>query len=279
VPTPEAKKKATTKRIISVVLWVLAIAAEVVGIFQLRQWDEPLISKIPALYFLIGIIVVDLILVIIAGFSWKGADKLDPPSKKNKFAFILQTQFAVLMAAICFVPLIVLIFTNKNMKGKDKGILGAVACVALVIAVLCSINYNPPSKEEYAAQKYLVYAMTGKDEVFWLNTAGSSYKYHIYETCSAIGDKEHSHGTVAEAGAQNQLKEDSLCLICLNKYAKDEQYAALRESAVALGVLYYDSTGKLTIATADEINTIMDENPLVVDDSPSDGDADVDAEG
>jgi hypothetical protein len=48
--------------------------------------------------------------------------------------------------------LIIVILTNKNLSGKQKGILGGIAGAALVIAGLVGVDFNPPSIEEYTSR-------------------------------------------------------------------------------------------------------------------------------
>lgn len=112
------KSSATTKRILSVILWVAALAAEVGAILILNgTWYLP---DDKSMYFLIGLVVVDLILVVIGAQFWKGANRLDPPSKKNKFTFYLWSQMGLIAAIICFLPLIILLLKNKDMDAKTK---------------------------------------------------------------------------------------------------------------------------------------------------------------
>jgi phenylacetate-coenzyme A ligase PaaK-like adenylate-forming protein len=63
VVTAANKKSATGKRVAAVILWVLALAAEVGAILMLNgTWYIPEEQK---MYWLIGALVIDLILVII----------------------------------------------------------------------------------------------------------------------------------------------------------------------------------------------------------------------
>jgi hypothetical protein len=48
---------------------------------------------------------------------------------------------------IAFLPIIILIFTDKDLDKKSKGIVGTIAIVALAIAGLSSYDWNPVSME------------------------------------------------------------------------------------------------------------------------------------
>ena len=71
-PTPEAKQKATTFRIIALVLWALAIAGEVFAIFWVLK--QSTINMV----LLIAAIVVIGVLAVIGDLLWKRANLLDP---------------------------------------------------------------------------------------------------------------------------------------------------------------------------------------------------------
>jgi hypothetical protein len=211
VPTPESKAKATKLRIISVILWILGIAAEAGAIFALIKLSQPLDNKAWAL--LIGLIVIDAVLVIIGSQLWKKANRLDPASKKEPIRFFLQNQLGVIIAVIAFLPLVVFIFTNKNLDRKSKGILGGIAAIALVVAGLWSADFNPPSVEEYSEQTNRVeWLNDGNNQVYWTK---SGTVYHLYDDCSHINSNrtdEIFQGTVAQA---RELKKiTNLCKSC-----------------------------------------------------------------
>ena len=216
IPTAEAKGKAKKLRLFSFLLWILAIAAEAGAIYVLVTCAKP-IETISWIW-LGGLIAVDLILVILGSMLWKKANRLDPASKKDKVKFFLQNQLGVIVAVIAFLPLVVLIFTNKDLDGKSKGILGGVAVIAMVIAGLASADFNPPSQEEYAAQTSRVEELTGANEVCWTK---SGTKYHLYKECSSINTNRTDEifvGTVAQARELKNITE--LCKFCENKAEK-----------------------------------------------------------
>ena len=240
VPTPEAKGKATQLRIFAILVWVLAIAAEVGAIFVLIKSAKPLVTS--TWVWLIGLIVVDLILVVIGSMLWKKSNRLDPASEKDTVRFFIQNQLGVIIAVIAFLPLVILIFTNKDLGGKEKGILGGIAIAALIIAGLLSADFNPPSQEKYAEQSALVQDLMGADQVYGTK---SGSKYHLYSDCQYLKSErtaEIFEGTVAGLYANNsRIKPDisSLCSVCERKAAKskgwtDEQLQQAKEKAKAL---------------------------------------------
>ena len=212
VPTPESKGKATQLRIIAVILWVLGIAAQIGAI--------ALLFKVPiSMLWIIILIAVDLVCVIIGSILWKKSNRLDPASKKDKLKFFMQSQLGLVTAIIAFLPLVVFIFTSKNLDGKQKGILGGIAVAALVIAGLVGTDFNPPSQEEYAEQGNRVEWLKGNNEVFWTK---SGTVYHLYDDCSHINSNRTDEifaGTVAQARELKNITK--LCKTCENKAIKE----------------------------------------------------------
>jgi hypothetical protein len=206
VPTAESKGKATQLRVISGILWFVAICAQIGAISLLFRQPVQMI-------WIIVLIVIDLILVVIGSILWKKSNRFDPASKKDKFKFFLQNQLGLVTAIIAFLPLVIFILTNKNLDGKQKGILGGVAVVALIVAGFMGIDFNPPSVEEYTEQTNRVeWLNDGKNEVYWTK---SGSVYHLYSDCSYINtDKtaEIFEGSVAQA---RELKNiTNLCSRC-----------------------------------------------------------------
>ncbi len=222
-PTEAAKKKATTLRIVAIVLWVIAIAGEAVGIFWLlrqrqatsaagtqgelvRDADTGLLVESSVTYefpqwafiTLIVLLVVIAALSITGSMLWKKANRLDPASQKDKFRFFVQNQLGAIIAILAFLPLIVMIFLNKDMSKNQKAIVGVVGIVLAAGSVALGIDYNPPSVEKYTADQSTVIQLLGKDEVHWV--AGGS----VYHVCADVSDitnasSEPASGTTAEA--------------------------------------------------------------------------------
>jgi hypothetical protein len=219
VPTEGAKKKATTKRIIAMLLWVVAIGLEVAAIFWLlrqrtfvggdgefvRDPETGLLSEkgatatFPdwAFYTLIGALVVIAALAITGSILWKQANRLDPASREDKVRFFVQNQLGVIIAILAFLPLIIMIFMNKDMDGKQKGIAGGIGIVLALVAAYFGAEFNPASVEQYTADQSAVIQLLGEDKVYWV--AGGS----VYHVCDEVSDlqtgSEILNGTTAEA--------------------------------------------------------------------------------
>lgn len=202
------KSSATTKRILSVILWIAALASEIGAILILNgTWYLP---EDKNMYFLIGLVVADLILVVIGALLWKGANRLDPPSKKNKFTFYLWSQMGLIAAIICFLPLIILLLKNKDMDAKTKKIVSIVAAVALVIAALLSVDFSPTSSEDLAAAQELAMEV-GDGTAYWTQFGKS---YHLDPNCHTLLNSSTIYsGTVEEAFAANREDPCNFCAL------------------------------------------------------------------
>ena len=195
-PTPEAKKQATTFRLIAGGLWLLAIAGEAFTIF----W---VLRQVPVnMVLLIILIVVIGALAIGGSLLWKKANRLDPASKEDKVRFFVQNQLGAIIAVIAFLPLIILIFTNKDMDGKQKALAGIIAIVIGGGALALGVDYNPPSVEQYTAESNTIEQLTGQDLVYWTKSGS------VFHVCAEVPDvnKESQdgqiyEGTVADAHA------------------------------------------------------------------------------
>ncbi len=209
--SPEAKAKAKQLRIFAILAWVLAMAGQVFAILKLIS-DETLVWLIVA-------IVVILILAITGSTLWKRANKLDPASEKDKTRFFIQNQLGAILGVLAFLPLVILIFTNKDISGKTKGIAGTIAAIALVAAGITGADFNPSSIEKYTeeinqqteAAKNL---SIDSDNVYW-SKAGN--KYHAYADCYHIKGKALSQGSIKESWEQKGISE--LCKTCQKKAA------------------------------------------------------------
>lgn len=201
-PTAEAKSSATNKRVFALVLWGLAIALEAVAIFWvLRPPFDELVEAggFPQWrwYTLLGFLVVIGLLAIIGSQLWKAANRLDPASEKDKFRFFVQNQLGAIIALVAFVPLIILIFMNKDMNAKQKNIAGGVGIVVALAAVVLGIDFKPMSQEQAAVESQVVTQLTGEDRVFY--TDGGAVM-HLCEGVSDLADSATIvDGTTGEA--------------------------------------------------------------------------------
>ncbi|WRS29562.1 hypothetical protein U6G28_08525 [Actinomycetaceae bacterium MB13-C1-2] len=199
-PTPEAKSKATRFRVFAWIAWVVAIGLEIFTI----AW---VLKQTPVnTWLLVGILVVIALLAVAGNLLWKQANRLDPASERNKTKFFIQNQLGAIMTILAFLPLIVLIFTNKDMDGKQKAVAGGIGAVlAIAVALLSGVTWDSPSQEQYAAEENIIVALTGADEVYWVKSGT------VFHVCEAVPDVNRESkdgqiyvGTVAEAHAQGK---------------------------------------------------------------------------
>ena len=214
--TGDPKKRATCKRVWAIICRVIAIAFEVIGILKLTDvinW----FSGLDITTFLIICIVSDLIFVIIGSLLWKKANHIDPASEKNKTKFWLWNNLWTILSVLAFLPIIILVFTDKDLDKKSKGLVGGIAIIALAIAGLASYDYNPVSMEwlERAEQEVLHVSPSGT--VYW---AEYSKKYHVDKDCPAFSNSETVYeGTVRDA-YERWLTDP--CRRCIPEYHEDE---------------------------------------------------------
>ncbi|MFE6733868.1 hypothetical protein [Microbacterium sp. NPDC057650] len=225
-PTPEAKKKATTFRWIAAVLWALAIVGEAVGIFWLlrqrvyvgeagtftRDPDTGLVTEsgATAIFPQWAFISLLVLLVVIAALSitgsvlWKKANRLDPARKSDKARFFVQNQLGAIIAIVAFLPLVILIFLNKDMDKGQKATAGIVGVVLALIATYIGIDFAPASVEQYNADQSTVIQLLGKDQVVWVEGG------KVYHVCDQVPDiqtgSEKITGTTAEAVAAGKQR-------------------------------------------------------------------------
>jgi hypothetical protein len=80
---------------------------------------------------------------------WKAANRHDPASQSDRARFFFQNQLGAIITVIAFLPLLVLIFMDKDMDPKNKKIAGGIGAVLAVAATLIGVSWNPPSVEQY----------------------------------------------------------------------------------------------------------------------------------
>lgn len=203
------RQKATKLRIFALLSWIVAIVFEVFAIMQLQK--DPINTT-----WLIVFIAADLLFVIVGSVLWKKANRFNPASKKQKIKFFLQNQLGLIVSVIAFLPLLILIFKNDKLDGKQKRLVATVAIGALLIAGLTGIDFNPPSQEQYQEEIAQVKALNGgHDYVYWTKSGKS---YHLYEDCSYINTDrtvEIFQGTVVQAKEMKKISD--LCDRCQSR--------------------------------------------------------------
>ncbi len=210
----ESKAKAKKLRLNAVLLWVLGIAIEIGAIFGLLLNKSILAEKATvddrgvlttatefptwAFVLLIVLLVLDGIAVVIGSMLWKKSNKLDPASEKEQVKFFVQNQLGAFIPIVAFLPIIMLIFLNKDMGKTQKGVAGTVGIVVALAAVALGIDFNPASVEKYTAEKQAVIQLLGEDKVY---CAGGGEVYHVCGDVSDLRDSDVTSGTTADAVA------------------------------------------------------------------------------
>lgn len=193
-------------RIGAVILWILAIVFEVLAVLIVVGKIQ--MTFLPVMWQLIVMIVLDLACVIIGAQLWKKANHIDPVSEKNKVKFWLWNNMGVIACVIAFVPLIIIMLSNKNLDKQTKTICTVAAIIALLIGGVVSYDFNPVSEE----QKDAAVEVLGDTQVFW---APFGRVYHTHEDCSALNRSETlTYGTVDQAIAHNRTR---LCSFCASR--------------------------------------------------------------
>jgi hypothetical protein len=143
--TQDQKGAAKRLRIYAGLCWLVAIGTEIAGIVFLKQ-GKFATGNLPLL---IGLLVVIAVFAIAGSILWKKANRHDPASKADGFRFFVQNQLGAIITMIAFLPLIVLIFMDKDMDPKNKKIAGGVGVALALLATVIGIDFEPPSVEQY----------------------------------------------------------------------------------------------------------------------------------
>ena len=186
----------------AIIAWVFAIGFELLAFLVVSGKVD--LKFIPQMAQLIIFIVLDLACLILGSQLWKKANHINPMSEKNKALFWLWNNMGVVVAALAFVPFIILLLTNKKIDRKLKIVGIAAAAVALIIGGACSVDYNPVSAEQKAAAQSAI-----EGTVFW---APFGHVYHTHDDCQALNQTETlTAGDVEQAIAANRTRLCSFC--------------------------------------------------------------------
>jgi hypothetical protein len=226
-------------RIFAALCWIVAIGGEIAGIVLLYRhaFDH---GNLPLL---IGILVGIAVFAIAGSLLWKAANKHDPARKSDTAKFFFQNQLGAIITLIAFLPLIVLIFMDKDMDPKNKKIAGGVGAVLAVVATMIGVSWNPPSVEQYtqdmnacaaqikahqpttacspevadqakeiARDSAAVVEASGQDVVYWIAPEGGAKRasiphvFHICDAVSPLRGKTVNRGSVTQAYAENATR-------------------------------------------------------------------------
>jgi len=142
----DQKGKAKKLRLMAGGSWFVAIATEIAAIVLVlkNKFDSG------GLALLIGLLVVIAVFAIAGSIMWKKANRHDPASKSEPVKFFIQNQLGAIITLIAFLPLLAMIFLDKDMDPKTKKVAGSVGAVlALVATFVFGADYNPASQEQY----------------------------------------------------------------------------------------------------------------------------------
>lgn len=140
------KSKAKSLRLYAALCWLVAIGTEIAGIVMLKQGK----FQHGNMALLIGLLVVIAAFAIGGSLMWKAANKHDPASRADGARFFFQNQLGAIITVIAFLPLLVLIFMDKDMDPKNKKIAGGVGVALALLATVVGIDFKPPSVEQYS---------------------------------------------------------------------------------------------------------------------------------
>ena len=198
--------KAGKKRLVAVIFWILAVIFEILAFLVIQGKIN--LSFLSSRTQLIAFIVLDLVCVIIGSLLWKKANHLSPISEANRGRFWLRNNMGLIVCMIAFLPLIIVLLTNKKLDKKTKAIAVVVAAIALLIGGISSYDFNPVSTEQ---QQEAALALNG-ESVYW---APFGKVYHTHEDCQSLNHSDTlTMGTVEQAMAANR---DRLCSFCARR--------------------------------------------------------------
>ncbi len=235
--TQDQKGKAKKLRTFAGLSWLVAIGTEI-GAIVLVLKDK---FNEGNLALLIGLLVVIAIFAMAGSVLWKRANKHDPATKAEPTKFFIQNQLGAIITVLAFLPLLALVFMDKDMDPRTKKIAGGIGVGLAALATVVGIDFNPPSVEQYtqdmnecaaqikanqpttacspevAAQakdiaedsEAVAEATGGLDTVYWIAPKGGAEKsshelvFHLCPDVSTLRGKNVVSGTVTEAYAQN----------------------------------------------------------------------------
>lgn len=233
----EQKSKAKSLRLFAGLSWLVAIGGEIAAIvFLLKdKFNEGNMAL------LIGLLILIAVFAIAGSIMWKKANRHDPASKEDGARFFFQNQLGAIITVIAFLPLLALIFMDKDMDPNTKKVAGGIGVALAALATVVGVDFNPSSieqntvdmnacaaqikaKEEpkncspaVAAQAQAIaddsetvaQATGGQDVVYWIAPKNGAEKsphelvFHLCENVSTLRGKNVRSGTVTEAYDQN----------------------------------------------------------------------------
>jgi len=187
-PASGGKGSVKGLRIGAIILWVLAIAAEVGAFFAFSyaMRNQALTLADLEMQLLVGALVLDAIFCIVAAQLWKKANHIRPNLSDSKLVRTLWHQLGVIMVLVCFLPIgIFLLAKSDKLNKKTKTILIALLAVLFVGAGAASVDYQQPNEAQVQELQQQAQA-EAVGEVYWTKFGVS---YHYDRNCPYIKDK------------------------------------------------------------------------------------------
>ena len=143
--TQDQQGKAKKLRLFAGLSWLVAIGTEIGAIVLLLKntFDQG------GMMLLIGLMVVIAVFAIAGSLMWKAANKHDPASKSEPAKFFIQNQLGAIITVIAFLPLLALVFLDKDMDPKTKKMAGGIGVALAALATVVGVDFDPPSTEQY----------------------------------------------------------------------------------------------------------------------------------
>ena len=215
----EPKGNAGSLRATAIVLWILGLVFEVLGILTLF----PQAVKLPTfvlnnqVLWLIVALVIDFVLVVIGSMLWKKANRIDPPSEKNKVEFFLKTQLGAIISVLAFLPILIFLLTNKDLDKKAKTWVSILAVLLLAGSSLLSTEFNPISLEDL--QQMEVNSQSSDFGVGTVQWSKNSKVYHTWQDCPALARIKEENLNVGPAKSAFEAGKARMCYNCADHFA------------------------------------------------------------
>lgn len=214
-PASGGKGSVKGLRLGAVILWILALAAEVGAFFAFSyaMRNSALTLADLEMQLLIGALVLDAIFCIVAAQLWKKSNRIKPCLSNSKLVRTLWHQLGVIMVLVCFLPIgIFLLAKSDKLNKKTKTILIALLAVLFVGAGAASVDYHQPSDAEVAQlQQAATAESTFTGTVYWTRFGSS---YHFSPKCQALSRTKPENlfsGTLEEAFAAHRYDPCDFC--------------------------------------------------------------------
>ena len=216
-PASGGKGSVKGLRIGAIILWVLALAAEVGAFFAFSyaMRNQALTFADLEMQLLVGALILDAIFCIVAAQLWKKANRIRPNLSDSKLVRTLWHQLGVIMVLVCFLPVgIFLLAKSDKLNKKTKTILIALLAALFLGAGAASVDYQQPSEEQVQQLQEEAQA-EAVGEVYWTKFGKS---YHFDRNCPYIKDKTPAAeggtlyaGTLDDAFAANRWDPCDTC--------------------------------------------------------------------